>query len=767
MSKTSLIGRSMPRVDAVAKATGKTKYTGDLELPGMLVGRVLRSPLAHARIVSIDTTSARRLRGVKAVVTAADFPHQRYGMCIKDQSPLAREKVRYIGEKVAAVAATDLETAEEALELIHVEYQELAPVFDPLEALRPEAPLVHEGIDGYETAVSNVIKYGNVCSKSRIKRGNVEEGFTGADYVFEDSFSTPMVHQGYLEPPTVIAKVEASGRVTLWTASPAVFKVRDALADILGLSRDSIRVIAGPVGGSFGSKNELRLEPICVRLAQKSGCTVKMTVDCEGTFIDGSPRHASILHLKTGVMRDGRLVAGQARMVFDTGAYAEFGPWVAFEAARMVYGPYRVPHIDLEALCVYTNKISCSCFRSHGTPEPTFAYESQMDIIAAKLGIDPVEIRLKNAVSDGDVSAAGEIYSRVSLQENLRRAAVFSGWGGKPKPKNRGRGIALGQWKTGGRVSGVALRISEHGKVIVATGCVDVTGSDTAIAQVVAEELGIMAADVQIMPIDTDSAPYDAGSSGTRTTHGAGWATRNAAAQMRQRLLALAADMLEANPEDLDIEDGCVFVKGTPGRSASLADVAQGALSTGDESLEVVASYTGRPLPTDRTVIEGIASDSHVEFLHPVQVAEVEVDPENGQVKIISFTSVHDVGKAINPAGVTGQIEGGVSQGLGYGLLEELACQDGAVLSPSGMPYPQPTALDVPGVESILVEDGQGLGPYGAKGIAEAPIIPTAPAIANAVWDAVGVRIKSLPVTPEKISQALQEKEGTSFSLLI
>jgi len=756
MPKNSLIGKSLPRIDALAKATGQTAYTGDLDLPGMLVGRVLRSPWAHARIASIDTSRAKSLRGVKTVLTAADFPDGRHGMCIKDQTPLAREKVRYIGERVAAVAATDLETAEEALQLVRVEYEELAPIFDPLEALGAKAPLIHQEIDRYDTAIDNIVKYGNVCSVSRIKRGNVDDGFAQADHVFEDTFSTPMVHQGYLEPHTVMVQVEPSGKVTVWTASPSVFKVRDGVADILGLARSMVKVVAGPVGGSFGSKNELRLEPICARLAQKSGRAVKMTMDCREEFADGSPRHASIIHLKTGVLQDGRLIARQARMVFDTGAYAEFGPWVAFEAVKMINGPYRVPHLDLEAQCVYTNKISCGCFRSHGTPEPTFAYESQMDIIAAKLGIDPVEMRLKNAVSDGDVSAAGEIYSRVSLQDNLRRAAVFSAWGSKPKPKNRGRGIAVGQWKTGGRPSGVILKMSEQGKVTVTTGCVDVTGSDTMIAQVVAEELGIMATDVQIIPIDTDSAPFDAGSSGTRTTHGAGGAARSAAAQMRERLLVLAADMLEANPQDLDIEDGYAFVKGTPEKRAALTRVAQQVLRATGGNLVTAASLPGQSLPTDRKVIEGIASDGNIEFLHPVQVAEVEVDPETGEVTVISITSVHDIGKAINPAEVTGQIEGGAVQGMGYALLEELVWRDGVVLSAWGAPYPQPGAQDAPTVESILVEDGQGLGPYGAKGIGEAPIIPTAPAIANAVWDAVGVRIKSLPITAEKVREALK-----------
>ncbi len=755
---SSTIGKPVPRIDALAKAAGKTAYTADLRLPGMLAARILRSHLAHARIVAIDTTRAERLRGVRAVLTAADLPDRRYGFCIKDQTPLATGKVRYIGERVAAVAATDLETAEEALQLIRVEYEELSPVFDPLEALGPEAPLIHEQIDSYETPVENLIRYGNVCSVSRIKSGSVEEGFARADHIFEDTFDTPMVHQGYVEPHTVMAQVDASGKITVWTASPSVFRVRDNLADALGLPKSMVKVVAGTVGGSFGAKNDLRLEPICALLARKAGHAVKMTMDCREEFADGSPRHASIIRLKTGAMKDGRLIARQARMVFDTGAYAEFGPWVGFEAVKMINGPYRVPDIDLEALCVYTNKISAGCFRSHGTPEPTFAFESQMDIVAARLGIDPVEIRLRNAVGDGDISAAGEPYGRVSLQENLRRASFFVGWGNEPRARNRGRGIAVGQWKTGGRPSGAILKLSEYGKVSVTTGCVDVTGSDTMIAQVVAEEMGIAFTDVQIIPIDTDNSPFDAGSSGTRTTHGAGGAVRQAAEQMRGRLIALAADALEANTEDLQIEDGYVFVRGTPECRISLARLAQQVLLSSGGNLVEAASYTGRLLSTDRSIIEGIAVDGNVEYLHPVQVAEVEVNPETGQVTVIHLESIHDIGKAINPASVTGQIEGGASQGVGYALTEHLACRDGVVLHGLAEPYPQPTAVDIPFIKSVLVEDGQGSGPYGAKGIGEAPIIPTAPAIANAIWDAIGVRITSLPITPEKVLQALREK---------
>lgn len=762
MAKRSLIGKAVPRIDALAKATGKTVFITDLELPGMLVGRVLRSPLPHARIVGIDTRKAEKLHGVKAVVTATDFPDVRYGMFVKDQPVLARDKVRYVGERVAAVAAIDVETADQASSLIDVEYQELDPVFDPLEALKPDAPPIHEHIDEYATAFDTIVKYQNVCSRSGVKRGNVEEGFAQADFVFEDTFTTPMVHQGYIEPHACVAQSEPSGKVTVWTVTPAVFNMRNELAEVLGLPTNMVKVVACPVGGSFGGKNDLRLEPICARLAQKSGRAVKMVMDREEEFADGSPRHASVIRLKTGVTKDGRIVARQAHMVFDTGAYAEFGPAVASEAAKQISGPYRIPHLDIDSLCVYTNKVSCGCFRCHGTPEPTFAYESQMDIIAARLGIDPLEIRLRNAVVHGDPSATGEIYRGISLRENLRKVAAQVNWGSERKGRNRGRGIACGQWRTGGRPTTAIIKLDEHGKVAVTTGCVDVTGSNTMIIQVVAEELGIEMADVQIIPLDTDNAPFDAGSSGTRTTHSVGGVVRKAAAQVRSQVLDLAAEMLEANRDDLEIEDGRVLVRGVPERSIGLAQVAQQAFRMNGGPIIATSSNPGNYLKPDPEVIRGLCFSGAIEFIHPVQVADVEVDPDTGEVSVVSLASVHDIGKAINPASASSQVEGGAAQGIGYALFEEIICQDGIVLNPSGAPYLQPTAPDVPRIDAILVEDQPGLGPYGAKGIAEAPIVPTAPAIANAIYDAIGVRIKSLPITPDKVVEALRERSESA-----
>jgi carbon-monoxide dehydrogenase large subunit len=758
MTKDSLIGKAVPRIDALEKVTGKTKYTIDIEFPGMLFGCILRSPLPHAKIVRIDPGRAQNLPGVRAVVTGNDFPDLCYGMFVKDQRPLARGRVRYVGEKVAAVAAVDLETAREAVGLIDVEYEELEPVLDPFESLKPGAVQLHEDIDKYSTTIDSIVKYNNVCSRSGVKRGDVQEGFAGADFIFEDTFTTPMVHQAYLEPRSVIASVEATGKVVVRTMTPAVFKFRDELAETLGLPTNHVKVIGGPVGGSFGGKNDMRLEPICARLAQKSGAVVKMTLDRDEEFTDGAPRHASVIHLKTGVMKEGIMIARRAHMVFDTGAYAGFGPAVASEAAKQISGPYRIPNLDVESLCVYTNKVSCGCFRSHGTPQPTFAYESQMDIIAAEFGMDPVEIRLKNAVVDGYPSATGEMYRDICLEGNLRRAAAQVKLGREKKGMYRGRGIACGQWRTGGRPTTIIVKLDEHGKVTVTTGCIDVSNSNTLICQVVAQELGIGMSDIQIIPVDTDNAPFDAGSSGTRTTHVVGGAAREAVARIREKVLELAAEMLEADRGDLEMEKGDVFVKGAPSRGIPLAQVARRSFLMNGGPAIVSVSSPGKPLPIDPDAVEGLCFGGTIEFIHPVQVAEVEVDPETGRVKVVAFTSVHDIGKAINPEGVLGQITGAVAQGIGFALCEEITCRDGVILNPGTIPYPQPRAADIPKVDSVLLEDKPGLGPYGAKGIAEGPIIPTAPAIANAVYNAVGVRIKSLPITPEKILKAMRER---------
>jgi CO/xanthine dehydrogenase Mo-binding subunit len=381
-----------------------------------------------------------------------------------------------------------------------------------------------------------------------------------------------------------------------------------------------------------------------------------------------------------------------------------------------------------------------------------------MDIIASRLGIDPLEIRLKNAVVEGDPSATGEIYTGISLKENLRRAAAQINWGSDKKAKNRGRGIACGQWFTGGRPTTIILKMDEHGKVTVTTGCIDVTGSNTMISQVVAEELGIELSDIQIIPVDTDNAPFDAGSSGTRTTNAVGGVARKSAAQIREKMLELAAGMMEANPNDLEIENGLVFVKGVPKSGIALAQIARQAFLLNGGPIIVSNSTTGKSLQPNPDVLQGLFFGvGAIEFIHPVQIAEVEVDPDTGHVNVIGFVSAHDIGKAINPAGVVGQINGAVAQGIGYALFEEITCQDGIILNPNGVRYLQPTSRDVPRIESVLIEDGPGRGPYGAKGIAEAPIIPTAPAIANAIYDAIRVRIKSLPITPEKILEALRQ----------
>ncbi|MBI4321521.1 MAG: xanthine dehydrogenase family protein molybdopterin-binding subunit [Chloroflexi bacterium] len=761
MSELAVVGKPVPRIDAKAKAMGRLEYVSDTTLPKMLHAKILRSPHPHARIVHIDTRKASALPGVKAVVTADDFPPVRCGNMLKDRTVLARGKVRYVGEKVAAVAAVDEETARKALDLIEVEYEPLPAVFDATEAMQPGAPVLHEDLESYGSP-GEMIRYGNVCSVTRIKRGDVEQGFKEADHIFEDTYTTQMAHQGYAEPHVAVNWMEASGRLVMQTTNTNVFRVRDDTCQVLGLAPERVRLLGGPIGGSFGGKNEAPLDPICARLTQKTGRPVRLAMDRMEEFCDATPRHSCVIHLKTGVKRDGRIIARQARMIFDTGAYADFGPAVASEAAKQISGPYRIPHLKIESFCVYTNKISCGCCRSHGTPQPTFAFESQMDAIAAELGMDPIELRLKNAVEDGDVFATGEPVHNATLKhvlEEVARQALPLDRTAEGS-KRRGRGVACGQWHSGGRPSGVLLRMNENGSVVVIPGVVDMTGGHTSVVQMVAEELGIPVADIQVAPMDTDIAPFDSGASGTRVTYNLGLAARMAAGEIRDQLIKMAAEMLEASSEDLELRDGHVFVKGSPEKRLPLAWVAQH-LYRAQAGLVLGKGWTlGEFLPIDPTVWEGLCFSGGVEHVFGAQVADVEVDTETGQVRVLQVTAAHDTGRVINPPALTGQIEGGVAQGVGYALCEEVVCQEGRVLHPYGVPYAQITADMVPVVDAIAVEDKPGEGPYGAKGIAETAIIPTAPAIANAVYDAVGVRITSLPITPEKVLAALSRLPG-------
>ncbi|MBI3079318.1 MAG: xanthine dehydrogenase family protein molybdopterin-binding subunit, partial [Deltaproteobacteria bacterium] len=503
------IGTNVPRLDATEKAAGRATYTVDLRLPGLLHGRFLRSPHPHARLLHVDAERARRLPGVRAVVTGADAPAVRHGRVIKDETAFPTTRVRFVGERVAAVAAIDPDIAEEAVGLIRVEYEPLPPVHTPEEAMREGAPVLHEELASYVSEVK-AERFGNVCARFLTVQGAGADGFAEADLVVEDSFTTHIAHQAYIEPHCVLAACEPSGRATVWTNAQSPFDVRRVLAEVTGLPESQIRVVVPPIGGAFGGKLYLMDEPQALLLALRAGKPVKLQMTYEDEFLAGYPRHPSTIHLRTGVKANGELVAREARIIVDSGAYAGYGPNTTLQIARWVIGPYRVPHTRVEASCVYTNKMNCGFYRGPGHTQAVFACETQIDRVATELGQDPVEFRLRNLEENGPGAP--------DFRAILRRAAESWGWG-KPLPRRTlGRGIAVSHRGSGGRPASAWVRLNNDGTATMYTGTVDLTGSNVALAQVVAEELGLPTHRVAVVSGDTDATPFDSGTNASRVT---------------------------------------------------------------------------------------------------------------------------------------------------------------------------------------------------------------------------------------------------------
>jgi CO/xanthine dehydrogenase Mo-binding subunit len=744
MADYAVVGKRIARIDADVRVTGKAIFGDDVQLPGMLHGKILRSPHAHARILRLDTSKAERLPGVKAVVTAKDAPETPFGGVIKDRWVFARDKVRYMGEPLAAVAAIDPHIAEEALQHIEVEYEPLPAVLDPQRAAEPDAPLVHEAWQSYR-APENLGRRGNIANYAEVKVGDVERGFAEADHIFEGRYEVAMAHQGYIEPHVAVAKVDPDGKITVWTTTQGQFTIRNYLAECLQTSHSRIRLIGTEIGGGFGGKNTLVLEPPAVLLARKTGRPVKILMDREEDFLSTTPRRPCIVEIKTGVKKDGTLVARHAKFWFGTGAYATAAFNFAANVAGRLSGPYRIPHLLVQGYVVYTTQPPCAAFRAPGSPQVVFAYEQHMDEMAHALGLDPIEFRKKNALRKGDPTTIGPTQDSADLVMMLERAAEESGWRTKPKAKNRGRGIACAFWTSGGMPGSNAVKLNEDGSVSVMTGSVDVTGTHTTLAQIVAEELGLGVERVQVTTGDTDTAPVAPISAGSNIARSMGFTVMKAAQALKQQLLEAAADALEANVNDLDLRGGRVFVKGSPDRGLTLRELYNRCAT--QRGGPPVASFSSKNLPPSVN--------------YTIQVAEVEVDPETGEVKVLDLTAVQDVGFALNPLSVEGQIQGGAVQGLGYALSEEMKFDaDGRLLNPHLLDYKLPSILDVPKVKTVLIEAPlvSGPTPYGAKGVGEPPIVPTAAAVANAIYEAVGVRVRSLPLTAEKVLKALQER---------
>ncbi len=759
-----IIGHSIPRLDAKEIVTGRVKFGVDITLPGMLYGKVFRSSIPHGRIISLDVSEAKRLPGVVAVVTAKDVPTNRFGFALKDETVFAMDKVRYIGDAVAAVAGVDEKTAERAVELIRVEYDELPAVFDVEEAMREDAPLIHPEMANYETArllkgAWNPVLGSNIVHRAEFSKGDVEKGFKEADLLFEDTFTTSQIHHCYIEPHAVVAKVDF-GRVTVWSCTQQPFPLRSCLAEIFGLPESRVRVITTKVGGGFGGKIAPRLEPYAVALSWKCGKPVKIVMTRIEEFTASAGSAPAVTTVKTGVKRDGRIVAREIRMVYDTGAYAEGLP-PSNRALKDSSGPYNIPHIKISSTLVYTNKLRATPLRGLGVPEAMWAVESQMDIIARKLRIDPVEFRLMNALDDGDIGPTGETVHGVSVKACLRRAAEAIRWSEPKGHPLRGRAVVAIHKSptTYGSMSGAVVSVNEDGSIGLFVGASDIgQGSDTVLAQIAAEELGVSLEEVSVTSGDTASTPFDQGTFSSRVTLYTGTAVRSAAQDAKKRLKEIASRMLEIAEDDLDVANKCVFALGTPEKRVTFEDIMRHCHNY--EGVIIGRGWGGGKGDWPGLAHRKGSKEAAPGWKYGAQAVEVEVDPETGVIRVLKLVSVHDVGQALNPLAVEGQIEGGAIMGLSFGLFEELAYDQGKVCNPTFMDYRIPTALEIPRIIPVVVENPLPQGPFGAKGIGELSLLGVAPAIANAIYNAVGVRMRDLPLKPEKVLAALEEKNG-------
>lgn len=739
-----VVGRPVGRAEGPEKVGGKTVYTADVQLPGMLWGKCLRSPYPHARIVRINTDRAKKVNGIVTVLTGADLPPHRVGLSLQDTPLLAQHKVRFVGEKVVAVAAEDRDAAEEALALIEVEYEELPGVFDPRQAMESGAPLVHEELASYQGFKSPSENIPNVFALQTWSAGDVEAGFKEADLVLEHTFTTGLAHQAYIEPHSVVVAVDSSGHVDIWASCKAPFRVKSHLSRQLEIPKEQIRVHIVAVGGDFGGKGALMDIPICYHLSKASRHPVNMVMTYAEELQAGDPRHSSVIRIKSGVKNNGTLTARDVEVLFNSGAYAAFKPGDPpnLGGATFTNGVYRIPNYSIRSYGVYTNRVPCGYYRAPGQPQAVFAAESHMDLIAKALRMDPLELRLKNLLGDGDKLPGGRVVDKVRARETLEAAAKKAGWR-KKRGKNVGLGIGVSFRHVGGSGKANAeLALLADGRVIILTAVPDIgTGTHTLLQQIVAEVLTISPDNVRTTIGDTDTFESDAAPGGSKITTMSGHAVLEAAQELRQRLLGSAAALFGCAVGEVRLDKGRFSAVRDPKRFLSFAEVAREAAKD-DGALRVRSSFEVKsrsPVPA---------------FV--VQIAEVQVDAETGQLTVKRMTTAHDVGTVINPITHQGQIEGGVVQGLGYAVMEEVVTENGRVLTANLGDYRIPCTRDLPPLETVLIEDPAGPGPFAAKQIGENGIIATAPAIANALDDAVGVRVFDLPITAEKIHFALK-----------
>ena len=761
------VGFAIPRPDGPEKVTGQTRYVADLNPPGLLHAKLLRSPHAHARIVRIDTSKAKALPGVRAVLTAADIKELHPNAPTRAHAIMAIDRVVFFSQPVAAVAADELAIAEEALDLIEVDYEVLPVAVDPLRSMEPDAPRVAD--EGTEADTSEALAHSgvaaeaseaetqaaNVAQQSRLTRGDVAQGFAESDVTVESTYCIPMVHQGYIEAHAALAEWDASGHLTIWASTQGAFQTRSEVAEILGLPQTHINVIPMECGGGFGAKIRALVEPITAILARATGRPVRYVMTRREELEAGMPAPQLIMRVKSGVKKDGTLMAIEAETILDAGAFA--GAILTLNGVFLA-SLYKWPNFEVRGFEVLTHKPSIAAYRAPTAPHTVFAIDSHMEQIARALGLDPAEFRLRHVMVEGDPMATGASWASNGAKACLERLVEHPHWknraewaasGGGNGTGRRGTGLALGGWIPGIQPCSATVKLNPDGTLSVITGQVDIAGTNVGLAQIAATAYGVDFEQVRIVTGDTDTAPLAGVSAGSKVTYTMGPAVMAAAQDARQQTFKIAADELEASVDDLEIEDGRVVVRGVPDRTIGLAEIGKKTNAFGSKVAPVL----------------GTASLSFAQQApaFSAQLARIEVDPDTGIVTLHDFVVVQDVGYPINPLGIEGQMQGGAVKSLGIALTEGLQYDDnGRLMNPSLLDYRKLTAADVPDIETIFVEVPAPAGPFGARGVGEPPIVPAPAAVANAIEDAVGVRITELPLTPELVAMALLERSNGS-----
>ena len=764
------VGARIPRIEAREKAEGKAQYIADLYRPGMLHAALLASPFAHARIRAYDLTEALAMPGVRAIVTGDDFAEpDRMGAFIKDEHAIAKGRVRYVGEAVAAVAADTEAQARAAAAAIRIDYEELPALLSPEQALASDT-IIHPELADY-FKVFDTGSDGNVCSRTDFSEGDVEAGFAASDRVFDNTYETHAQAHVAMEPCGALAEIDAQGRVTLWSANQSVFRVQACVCEALGLPMSKLRCLTPRIGGGFGNKMEPHIQPIVVALTLKARRPVKLILSREEDFEMVRARHPFRIRIRTGVKRDGTFVAREVEAMLDCGAFADDSPGVLGFALLCGRGPYRTPNVRCHGRLVYTNKLRFGAYRGFGNPQITFASESQIDEIASELGIDPIDLRLKNIVSSGDTWFGGHTLASSGLRECLEQVRDRSGWtqGAPPAApgKRRALGLAIAGQQSGLLGTGAIVRMLEDGTVVLNVGATDIgQGSDTVLSQMCAESLKVPIDNIAFASPDTDGSPFNWGTTASRITYMTGRSVVGAAREVEKKLKEHAADLLECGIEDLELAPGgAVVVKGAEDLRVSFFEIAKRAhWQTGGPIIGSHAWVFDQPtIDAKRAVAIGLPFANIGAYSFCAMVVDVEIDEITGKTAVRRAWSACDAGRAINPALVEGQIEGGFVQGLGYALFEEMVWDGARLANPTLMDYKIPTMHEAPyEIESIIVESTGGDGPFGAKGVGEVGIIPVAAAISNAVSKATGTRHKRLPLTSERVLSGMAPTEPGS-----